>query len=126
MENLRTTEPTAGQGVRIRRSGRVRSRTRRGTGLAALLAVLVLILLSSVLFGSKTIALTSVLNAFLHYRGSTNDIIVRSLRIPRTLLGLAIGMSLGPAVRYESTAAGPAPGWLVTMSVIVAPVTFSD
>ena len=62
-----------------------------------MLAVLVLILVSSLLFGSKTIALSSVLNAFLHYRGSTNDIIVRSLHVPRTLLGLTIGMSLGLA-----------------------------
>ncbi len=69
----------------------------RVLGLVGLAAVLVVVLLASFAFGSKAIAIAKVYDAFFHYHGSDDDTIVRSLRLPRTLLGLCVGVSLGLA-----------------------------
>ncbi len=60
------------------------------------LGVLVVVAFASVAYGSKPIPLATVWDAFWHYDGTLNDhLIVRSLRVPRTALGLAIGAALG-------------------------------
>jgi iron complex transport system permease protein len=67
-------------------------------GLAALVGVLALVCLASIAYGSKPIPLDRVADALLHYDGSLNDhLIVRTLRVPRTLLGLLVGVALGLA-----------------------------
>jgi hypothetical protein len=38
-----------------------------------------------------------VAHELLHYDGSDDGVVIRSLRLPRTLLGLAVGAALGPA-----------------------------
>ncbi|MDN5748904.1 MAG: iron chelate uptake ABC transporter family permease subunit [Pseudonocardia sp.] len=72
-------------------------RRRRLVGLALLLAGLVGCCLLSVAVGAKPIPLGVVWDALLAPDGSANDIIVRELRIPRTVLGLVAGAALGLA-----------------------------
>lgn len=70
----------------------------RGLGLVVALGVLVVIAFASIGFGSKAIPLGSVWEAFWSYDSGVNDhLIVRSLRVPRTVLGLAVGAALAVA-----------------------------
>ncbi|GAA3083073.1 iron complex transport system permease protein [Kribbella aluminosa] len=74
-------------------------RTRRTTLVAGLLGcavLLVLVCLLSIAIGSKQIPLSTVIDALRHYNESNTDqVIVRSLRVPRTLIGLLVGAALG-------------------------------
>jgi iron complex transport system permease protein len=72
-----------------------RPRVTRAAGLAAALALLALALLVSVAVGAKSIPLGDVLGALLRDDGSEQAAIVRELRLPRTIVGLAIGCALG-------------------------------
>ena len=78
------------------RAARGRSST-RATGLVSLVGVVTLIALVSVAFGSKSIAMGEVMDALFAFDGSHDQVIVRSLRIPRTLVGLGVGIALGLA-----------------------------
>jgi iron complex transport system permease protein len=69
----------------------------RAGGVLAGLAVLLVVVLCSVAFGSRSIPLGDVWQALVEPDGSNDHLIVRSLRIPRTLLGLGVGMALGLA-----------------------------
>lgn len=74
----------------------------RGWGLRTVLLVLGVaalagVALASVAYGSKPIALDRVLGAFLAFDGSNDHLIVRSLRVPRTLAGIGVGAALGLA-----------------------------
>ena len=52
--------------------------------------------LLSIAVGSKQIPLSTVIDALRHYNESDTDhVIVRSLRVPRTLIGLLVGAALG-------------------------------
>ena len=74
-------------------------RTRRTTlvlGLVGCVVLLVLVSLLSIAIGSKQIPLSTVLDALRHYNESDTDhVIIRSLRVPRTLIGLMVGAALG-------------------------------
>jgi iron complex transport system permease protein len=74
--------------------------TGRGRGLVAL-TVLALLLASavtaSVAFGARSLAPPEVWAALASPGGSEADIVVRSLRLPRTVLGLVAGAALGLA-----------------------------
>jgi iron complex transport system permease protein len=69
----------------------------RLAGLVVAGLVLAVLVACSLAFGSKAIPLRSVLDSFLHFDGSNDHLIVRSLRVPRTLLGLGVGAALGLA-----------------------------
>ena len=69
----------------------------RSAGLAVACGVLALAALSSVAFGSKPMAFGTVVDALLHFDGSNDHLIVRSLRVPRTLIGIGVGAALGLA-----------------------------
>ena len=72
--------------------------TRRVLGLIGALAALTLVVLCSIAVGTKPIAVRTVLDALFHYDATSNDhLIVRSLRIPRTIVGLMVGVALGLA-----------------------------
>jgi iron complex transport system permease protein len=75
----------------------VRAKRTRTLGLVAALGVLALVALLSVAVGSKQIPLGTVLHDLLHHSDSDDGVIIRSLRVPRTLLGLAVGAALGLA-----------------------------
>jgi iron complex transport system permease protein len=73
-------------------------RERIAIGLAAALAGLVAVAVLSIMVGSKQIAVSTVFDALFRYDDARNDqVIVRELRVPRTLLGLAVGAALGLA-----------------------------
>jgi iron complex transport system permease protein len=78
---------------------RGRPRTRRTTlvlGLLVCVALLVLVSLLSIAVGSKQIPLSTVFDALRHYNDADSDhVIIRSLRMPRTAIGLLIGAALG-------------------------------
>jgi iron complex transport system permease protein len=65
-------------------------------GLVGCVVLLVLVCLLSVAVGSKQISLPTVIDALRHYdAGNTDHVIVHSLRVPRTLIGLMVGAALG-------------------------------
>jgi iron complex transport system permease protein len=72
---------------------------RRGSvrGLVVLTLLLVLAGLVSLAVGSRPISLGTVIEVLFHPDGSDASTIVHDLRIPRTVLALAVGISLGIA-----------------------------
>nr|QEO74608.1 transport system permease protein [uncultured bacterium] len=59
--------------------------------------VLAVLCLLSVWLGSKEIPVTAVWQVLLHNDGSTDAVVIHSVRIPRTLLAVAVGAALGLA-----------------------------
>jgi iron complex transport system permease protein len=79
-----------------RRVGVLASGWTRGLGLTVAAGVLLLVAFASVAYGSKSIGLGTVWDALWHADPTSNDhLIVRSLRMPRTAIGLAVGAALG-------------------------------
>jgi iron complex transport system permease protein len=71
------------------------SAVRRLVGITGLSCLLVLALVTSVAVGSKPIAFATVIDALLNFDPSVNDhLIVRDLRLPRTLVGILAGAAL--------------------------------
>ncbi|MGY6653259.1 FecCD family ABC transporter permease [Amycolatopsis sp. TRM77291] len=73
------------------------ARTFRAGGLLVGLALLALVFLLSIWVGSKSIPFTSTWSVLWHNDGSTEAVIIHDLRIPRTLLGVVVGVALGLA-----------------------------
>ncbi|GHC78863.1 iron ABC transporter permease [Nocardiopsis terrae] len=67
----------------------------RSIGLMAALLVLAGALLASVLVGYQQLSVADVYIAYAGFTGSDTDLVVRHLRVPRTLAGLAVGAALG-------------------------------
>lgn len=67
----------------------------RTTRLLLLVGLLFLVALASVAIGAKPIPLGDVWHALTAPTGLENDLVVRELRVPRTLLGVAVGIALG-------------------------------
>lgn len=72
-------------------------RARRVTLVLVLLGLLALAVLASLAIGAKPIPVELVWSAIWSPTGSEDDIVVRSLRAPRTVLGVGIGVALGVA-----------------------------
>ncbi|WP_037253540.1 iron ABC transporter permease [Kibdelosporangium aridum] len=72
-------------------------RTSRTVGLIGAVAGLVLVCMLSIWFGSKDIPFSSTWNVLWHNDGSRDAVIIHSVRIPRTILGLLVGAALGLA-----------------------------
>ncbi|WP_442942238.1 FecCD family ABC transporter permease [Nonomuraea sp. NBC_00507] len=66
-------------------------------GLVAALAVLALMAMASVALGARSVPFATVIDAFLAPDGSNDHTVIRELRVPRTLLGLGVGATLGLA-----------------------------
>lgn len=78
------------------RKGLVRRGSLRAVGLVTALALLAVVVVCSIAYGSKPIPLGTVIDALVGYDSSLNDhLIVRSLRIPRTVVGVLVGVALG-------------------------------
>lgn len=75
----------------------VNRRRRRLIGLALLAVALVLVIAASIAFGAKSIPPAQLWTALVEPANSPTDVIVRALRLPRTLLGALVGMALGAA-----------------------------
>src|SRR5690606_31589149 len=69
----------------------------RAGGLFLAVADLAVVAVCSIAFGSKPIPFGTVWDALWHNDGSNDHLIVRDLRVPRTLLGLGVGAALGLA-----------------------------
>jgi iron complex transport system permease protein len=67
------------------------------TGLMVALAVLALMAMASVALGARSVPFSTVIDAFLTPDGSNDHTVIRELRVPRTLLGIGVGATLGLA-----------------------------
>ncbi|MFP7222436.1 iron ABC transporter permease [Priestia filamentosa] len=66
----------------------------RSLGLFLLILLLILCMCLSVLMGYTNTGIHTVINAVSHFTGSNEQIVVRTVRIPRALIATAIGSSL--------------------------------
>jgi len=88
--DARPSAPPTARRVLLRRSWS------RGGGLVILLVALGGVAVCSLAFGSKPIPFRTVLDALFSFDPTSNDhLIVRSLRGPRTVTGLMVGVALG-------------------------------
>ncbi|MFJ6751235.1 MULTISPECIES: FecCD family ABC transporter permease [unclassified Streptomyces] len=69
----------------------------RSMGLLASVAVLAVVTVLGIAVGAKQIPLDQVWHGVFHYSGSDTDVVIRDVRLPRTLLGLIVGAALGLA-----------------------------
>lgn len=74
-----------------------RSRAVASVGLAVSVALLAVAVALSLAIGARSIPLAEVVDALLHGGRSAEAEIVREIRLPRTLLGIAVGASIGVA-----------------------------
>ncbi|HHX47024.1 MAG TPA: iron chelate uptake ABC transporter family permease subunit [Brevibacterium sp.] len=72
-------------------------RTRRVLGLVAALITLIVVIAASLAIGARDMPLSEVLGAFFEPNGSDDQLVVLELRLPRTVLGILVGMGLGLA-----------------------------
>ncbi|MCU1387033.1 MAG: transport system permease protein [Ilumatobacteraceae bacterium] len=78
-----------------RSSGERRRRAALVAGLFVAAGVLSVIALLSIAYGSKSIPLGRVITSFTHYDQTSNDhLIIRTLRLPRTVVGVLAGTCL--------------------------------
>ncbi|MGF1470347.1 MAG: FecCD family ABC transporter permease [Rubrobacteraceae bacterium] len=75
----------------------LRTRYALSLGLFAGGAVLFFCLLLSVRFGAAQIGTADVISAFTDYDGSEEDLVIRTLRVPRALIAALVGGALGVA-----------------------------
>lgn len=72
-------------------------RQRRLIGLVALALSLVVAVLAGIAIGTKVIPVGDVFSALVAPTGTENDVVIQALRIPRTVLGVLVGIALGLA-----------------------------
>ncbi|MFI1971158.1 FecCD family ABC transporter permease [Streptomyces cinnamoneus] len=88
--------PSPAPATAARRRG-VSRNAARAAGLLLALGALLLVTVASVAVGAKQIPVDQVWHGLFHYAGSDTDVVVRDVRVPRTLLGLLAGAALGLA-----------------------------
>lgn len=74
---------------------RCSARGRRVVGLFATAVVLALVCVLSLAIGTENVSLPTVWRAVTDYTDTGNEWIVHDLRIPRTMLGIVVGIALG-------------------------------
>ncbi|MFI9745894.1 iron chelate uptake ABC transporter family permease subunit [Streptomyces sp. NPDC052494] len=67
----------------------------RAVGLVAAVAVLLLVCVLSIMIGAKPVPLGDVWHGLFRNSGVGNDVVIHDVRVPRTLLGLLVGLALG-------------------------------
>ena len=77
--------------------GLARTDAGRTAGLILVVVVLAILCLVSIAVGAENIAVGDVWHALWSSNGSTDAVIVRELRVPRTVLGVLVGTALGVA-----------------------------
>jgi iron complex transport system permease protein len=78
-----------------KRPGLAQSNAMRLGWLLVAVGVLIAVLVASIAIGSKDIAVRTVFDALFAYDDSDDHAIIQALRVPRTIMGLVVGMSLG-------------------------------
>ncbi|MFB8227993.1 iron chelate uptake ABC transporter family permease subunit [Cellulosimicrobium sp. NPDC055967] len=89
--------PRTATGRDDRPAGVARTNAGRSLGLLVAVVVLVLAIVLSLVVGSKPVPLGTVWDALTGYDGSGDHVIIRDLRLPRTIVGLLVGAALGVA-----------------------------
>ncbi|MGH3946509.1 MAG: FecCD family ABC transporter permease [Pseudonocardiaceae bacterium] len=97
MTSTTTRPPPRGQPPATVSAGPGGLRRRRLLVVTGLLVLLALAALASLAVGAKPIAIGAVWDAIWSPTGTEDDIVVRSLRAPRTVLGIGVGIALGLA-----------------------------
>ncbi len=97
MTSIATRPPPPGQPPATVTTSPGTMRRRRLLVVAGLVTLLVLVALASLAAGAKPIPIDQVWDAIWSPTGTENDIVVRSLRAPRTVLGIGVGIALGLA-----------------------------
>ena len=78
------------------RGARTRATSRRVVAVAVLSGLLFVAVLLSLAIGAKSIPAGTVVAAFTHFDSTNADhLVVRELRLPRTIVGLLVGVALG-------------------------------
>jgi iron complex transport system permease protein len=78
--------------------GRRRRTSSRALGLVVCAAVVVLLCFLSLAVGARVTQLSAVWDAVFHYDAANTDhLVIRELRLPRTILGVLVGAALGLA-----------------------------
>ena len=93
--DIATSQDLARQDAR--RPGVAQTNATRLLWLLVAIGVLVAVLVASIAVGSKDIPVSTVLDALFAYDDSDDHAIIQALRVPRTLMGLAVGAALGMA-----------------------------
>jgi iron complex transport system permease protein len=70
-------------------------RRRRVAGLVTALVALIILTVLSIMVGSKAIPLTVIRDALFYPSADPDQYAVRDLRVPRTIVGIAVGAALG-------------------------------
>ncbi|MGC5325129.1 FecCD family ABC transporter permease [Brevibacillus sp. SYSU BS000544] len=65
------------------------------TRLLFFLCLLFLCCLASLIFGTKQVSYQTVFSSFTAYTGSEDHVIIQTVRLPRTMIALAVGAALG-------------------------------
>lgn len=78
-----------------RPAGVAATNARRGLWLAVSVGVLAVCCLLSIVVGTKNLSPATIWDAFAHYSGTSDQSIVRDLRVPRTVLAILVGAALG-------------------------------
>ncbi|WP_327124191.1 FecCD family ABC transporter permease [Streptomyces sp. NBC_01727] len=90
-------EPSAGPIAASATSASPGRPATRAVGLLLAVVALVLVCLASITIGAKALPLGDVWHGLFHASGTHGDVLVRDVRIPRTVLGLIVGTALGLA-----------------------------
>ncbi|WP_411977168.1 iron chelate uptake ABC transporter family permease subunit [Streptomyces solicathayae] len=72
-----------------------RRQMRRAVGLGVGVGILLLVCVLSIMVGAKPVPVGDVWHGLFQNSGVGNDVIVHDVRVPRTLLGLLVGVALG-------------------------------
>ncbi|MHC5701270.1 MULTISPECIES: FecCD family ABC transporter permease [Streptomyces] len=67
----------------------------RAAGLLLAVAVLILVCVASIAIGAKPVPVADVWHGLFQNTGTGNDVVIRDVRVPRTVLGLLVGVALG-------------------------------
>jgi iron complex transport system permease protein len=94
-----TGEPRPAADRTDRQPGPARGRVTalRALGLLVAVAALLLVVVLSIAVGAKPIPIGDVVHALLHGGTTDNGVVILDLRLPRTLLGVAVGAALATA-----------------------------
>lgn len=78
-------------------TGLLRTTATRITGVIVAIALVLLALYASVVFGVINTGWRTAVDAFMHFNGSNEHIVIKDVRIPRAFIAAAVGASLGIA-----------------------------